>query len=249
MFLYERMGLKKILYAIASIIAIVSVIQSYSRGGFLGLVGVIGIIWLFSPNKKILLAIAMLGMVTFLIFVPKDYTKLVSTSLDTNQSTAQTRLTAWKISLKAFMDNPMGIGINNTSGVLWHYDDYHKNKEELWGDVSHSFWLTALTEGGVIGFGIILLLLFFNISNCIRLGRLIEINDDVRYLKYFGRAYIGALVGFLVSGTLLTVNYYPHLWYMSGMIAAGYGLFLKIKISMKGNRNEYSSSINNYSFV
>lgn len=229
MFMYESRIWKKAFYAVGVFVSFTSIIVSFSRGGLLALLCVAFIIWAFSPNKKLTTSIAGVMLLGVLIFGSSQWKQVATTAFDPNQSTAQTRLITWKLSAMMFTDNIMGIGINNTPGVMHRYAKPWEQPRRWWGNVSHSFWLTALAEGGIIGFLIVMTLLTANTLDCLRMGRLKPTNDDARFLKYFGYGYLGSLVGFLAAGTFLTVNYYPHLWYMTGMIAAGSGIMFKLK--------------------
>jgi O-antigen ligase len=177
--------------------------------------------WLFSPNKKITATVAAIMLMGVLIFSSSQWKEVASSSFDTSQSTAQTRLTTWRLSLEVFVDHPMGVGMNNIPNTMYKYADAWETPSRWWGDVNHSFWLTALAEGGIIGFILVMMILWHNVKDCLKISQIAPINDDLRFMKFFGYAFFGSLIGFLAAGTLLTVNYYPHLWYMTGIITAG----------------------------
>lgn len=229
MFMYERTILKRVFYGIAIILSLSSIIISYSRGGFLALLCISVIMWWFSPNKKVTALLGLILLLSVVLFSSNQWKDTVSTSFDSHQHTAQTRLTTWKLSFKAFIDHPMGIGMNNIPGVMYRYANSAENPNRWWGDVNHSFWLTSLAEGGIIGFILILLLLINNIFDCLQMIKVKPLNNDLRFIKYFGYAYFGSIVGFCTAGTFLTVNYYPHLWYISGIVAAGGGVLYQAK--------------------
>lgn len=221
MFLYEKKIMwKKIIYAVTATLALTSVIISFSRGGFLGLLCTGIVMWLYSPRKAITGTLAILALMVTLFLVGADWKETMSTSVDTSQSTAQTRLTAWTASLKVFVNNPMGVGLYNTTSTMWEYVPTNRNPMRYYGDVSHSLWLTALVEGGIIGFGIFIYLIYLNFRDTLNMRRLKELDDDLRFLKYFGIAAFTMLIAFCVSGTFITVNYYPHFWYLTAIIAA-----------------------------
>src|SRR4030067_1316547 len=58
LFMYEKEFKKKMLYLASSLLAVISVVASSSRGGFVGLLSVIIVIWLFSPKKILSLLLA-----------------------------------------------------------------------------------------------------------------------------------------------------------------------------------------------
>lgn len=222
MFMYEKNRMwKKTIYGVAATLALVSVIISFSRGGFLGLMCTGFIMWLYSPRRLVTATVGVFAIIVALMFVGAEWKETMGTSVDTSQSTAQTRITAWTASLKTFLHNPMGVGMYNTTSTMWEHVPTDRNPMRYYGDVSHSLWLTALVEGGIVGFSIFLYLIYLNIKDTLSMRRLKELDDDLRFLKYFGVATFTMLIAYLVSGTFITVNYYPHFWYLTAIIAAG----------------------------
>ena len=45
-------------------------------------------------------------------------------------------------------------------------------------------------------------------------------DEDSRYLQSFSLACLASLAGFFASATFLSVLYYAHYWYLTGMIVA-----------------------------
>lgn len=226
MFLHEiKWNFKKILYLILSICTIVMIILSYSRGGMIGLVMTGIFILYFSPNKKLTVSIAMIVLCCILAFSGNNWKNAMETTTDMDNSTINHRLDAWDASVKIFIDNPIfGIGPMNISYQVNKYIEKNAKRKHS-GNIAHSIWFTALAEGGIIGITLLISLIYANLKNAKLLTKIKPITPELRYLKYFGFACFSSMIAYLTSGTFLTVNYYPHIWYLTAFIIIGMKLF------------------------
>ena len=111
--------------------------------------------------KKIALGI----LISLVIFVGAVYfgknaawvknspTLLRITSISFNEPTSQTRLLAWKLSLKGFADRPiLGWGWENYNVVFNKYYDPHLYPIESWFDRAHNIVFDTLITTGLAGF-------------------------------------------------------------------------------------------------
>lgn len=218
LFFYERNNLKRAVYLFGMIAGLAAIVVSLSRGGFIGLVSVAGTIWLVSSRKllgALLLAIAALAFVSF---VDQKYLNDMSSVTNVEEGTAKARIESWKAAWDMFLDNPLGVGGNNFQ-VNFHEYQTSWFRRGMWGRVAHSLWFTLLPELGVIGVCIYLLLLRSNVKDALfllRLGR--DDDDDIKFLKSLGRAFLCSLAAYFSSGSFLSVLYYPHYFYLIPLI-------------------------------
>jgi len=233
MFMYEKKwNIMKYLYLGTAILMAFAVVISYSRGGLVGLMAVSFVIWLYSPNKKLTASLAVIGLLCIIIMSADTWKESMATTTDLSNSTIQTRLNAWIGSLKMIVDYPIfGVGPGNTPFYLNEYVTHH-GTNHWYGSVNHSVWLTAIAEGGIIGFALFIALMKVNIKDCLDIRK----TTKDGFLPFFASAMLGSLAGFFASGTFLTVNYYPHYWYLTAMIAAA------SKLAYLRSQNERSSS-------
>jgi len=230
LFLNERFfNWKKLMYLVITLMLVWVVVNTFSRGGFLGLIATAGIMWLYGPYKKQILAAFFTGAIIVGVVAGPSWIETISTATTTESTTAQTRITAWKASLELFKHYPMGAGINNIPSQMYKFIEHSADRpvDHYHGDVSHSLWLTWLVEGGLVGFGLFIALLVVNFRQSLALIRIVPTSYDSRFMKLFGIACVASLTAFCVSGTFLTVNYYPHIWYLSAIIASGYNIVRK----------------------
>lgn len=221
LFLIEKDRLKRYIYLSGLVIAIIAVIHSFSRGGFVGMLCVGAVCWLQSTKKFVaLLGISLIAVLIFFISSDKYWDK-ISTTMDVEKGTAVERIESWKSGWAMFLDNPMGVGGNNFPVRFPEYQtDYFKRG--MWGRVAHSIWITLLCDTGIFGTIIYLLLLRYNVKDVLFLRRISFTKDDpdLQYIHSLSLAMIASMVGYFVSGTFISVLYYPHYWYMTGIIVA-----------------------------
>ena len=228
--LHVQKGWERTLYLAAAGLGAVSVVASSSRGGFVGLVVVGGIMWWFSPRK--LVAIAVLGIVAVLVaaFADPKYWEEMGTITDTSEATASSRIDSWTAAWEMFKDNPWGVGAANFPFNFAEYQGGLAFKREMWGRAAHSLWFTLLSELGVIGTLLFLTIIWQHWKD---LRWVQKVNKDQagprRVLYFLSLAFLGSLAGFFVSGTFLSVLYYPHFYYLTALIVATVKLSQKLE--------------------
>lgn len=233
LFMYEKEFKKKMLYLASSILAVVSVVASFSRGGFVGLLVVLLVIWLFSPKK--ILALILVGMLSVVLYYAADqkYWDRMNTISKTDEGTAKQRLDSWTAGWNMFKDNPLGVGGMN---FLVRFPEYQPETmtRGMYGRAAHSLWFTLLPELGIFGVLIYGLLLFYNLRDINWLRKFKkEKDDDIRYAYYLSLSFIASFAGYFVSGTFLSVLYYPHYFYITAMIVVTKKLVEQKKIELK----------------
>ncbi len=228
---------KKILYLTAFLIAIISVITTFSRGGLLGLVAVLGLLILFSkkPVRNTLLAICVSFLLAGVVgsLLPKNYISDMQTITDKEDSTRNLRFLHWTTAIEIYKDNPFfGVGPNNypwRSGEYFHLSPfYEEGARGRAGRQSHSLYFTLIPELGSLGILLFCLIIFRVMKNLkrVRLQREIESYID------FSKALTCSLMGVLVSGAFISVLYYPLLWHLVGLSVAVHNS-LKLKIGLE----------------
>lgn len=231
LFFAEKNKFRRIVYGLSLVIGILAVIMSFSRGGFVGLVSCTFVSWLFNPQKiKSLIILCLLGAVFYVYSENlhsdptrkggRSYWEEMATTTDANDPTATGRMESWKAGWRMFLEHPFGVGGNNFP--VW-FQDYQSDyfKQGMWGRVAHSLWFTLIPELGIFGIAIYLLLLYFNLSDLFFINKLNPSDHpDYLYLTMLSRAFVGSFAGFFASGTFLSVLYYPHYWYLTGILVA-----------------------------
>lgn len=197
---------------------------TYSRGGFLGLVVTLGIFGILHPQRILFISGGILLGLLGLLFLDQQWLTVMSSATDVKTDTAITRITMWKAALEMFQDNPFGYGPATIGSVAYKYipNGILGHGYTTWqGQVSHSQWVTALAEWGIFGFGIFIWLIVLNLRDCWTL----MMNNTSGFARSCGITALSSLVGFLVSSSFLTTNYYPHFLYITAIICSAIFIF------------------------
>jgi putative inorganic carbon (hco3(-)) transporter len=234
LFLMEKKILGKILLALCALLGIGATVISFSRGGFIGLVAMAVVFWIFSTRKILMIVLSVFGIVAVGLVLmmasqgriahqkKSSYWQEMASSTDASHGTARERIESWKAGWRMFLANPLGVGGNNYQVRFPDYQDNTYFKRGMWGRVAHSLWFTLLPETGFPGAIIYLVLLFFNVKTALRLrkGSPFLPVEQVRFYKEISVAFLASFAGFFSSATFLAVLYYPHYWYLTGLLVA-----------------------------
>lgn len=229
----------KILYLCATGLALLASTRAMSRGGFVGFIPVAFYCWLRLPKK----IVATIGAALFLFIVaiqlPEGYWEEISTiTAGREESTADLRMYYWEIGWEMFLDNPiLGVGPGN---FPWRIEEYEpaegRHGRHHGGRPAHSLYFTLLPELGLLGTGLFFAMLWRFLKNRKQIIQLCRAKNEqwesdtekdlmlrVMYATYM---MDGAMVAYLVTGTFLSVLYYPYLW---NLVAVNAALHFKIK--------------------
>ncbi len=217
----DKNKIHRVIYIVGLASGLIAIIVSFSRGGFVGLIAVAFTLWSFF-NKKILTLVLLSSILFLMLVIGADkYWEEMSTITNTKEETANTRLLSWEAGWKMFLDNPLGVGGYNFQVRFPEYQSKEFTRN-MWGRAAHSLWFTLFPELGILGIYIYFVLLYYNIKDILFIKK-IEIedsNDDMQYLNHLSVAFLASLAGYFASGTFLSVLYYAHYWYMTGIIVA-----------------------------
>ncbi|NKB37611.1 MAG: hypothetical protein GKR93_10640 [Gammaproteobacteria bacterium] len=221
---------KTLFYYGITLVIILGIVATFSRGGFLGLISVIGGVIILSRNKfrNIIILSILIGLVS--LSLPDAYVDDMQTITDTGDKTRNDRIHSWKIGWVMFLDNPvLGVGTGN---YPWQVSNYELKDDSIdpssirlhGGRAAHSLYFTLIPEYGLAGTIVYFIII---ISMCLRLFHIIKIAktagpkaEDKIDFELMAKALLVSLAAFLVTGAFLSVLYYPHLWYLIGFVVA-----------------------------
>ncbi len=132
------------------------IVQTRSRGGFIGLVAVIlSCAWL-SPRKWQLFAVFGAVLLFAAPFVPADYWAEIRSISDTETGTALKRRQMWEAAFRAWLDFPnaiTGVGIDNIPWRIGEYEGPEAGviRASYAGRQVHSLGIQILADLGLIG--------------------------------------------------------------------------------------------------
>lgn len=221
----SRTRLQKIIYIGATVVLILAIVGTQSRGGTLAMAGSLGFLWWFSERRFAGLIVLFLASLIVFSFAPPQYFERMETIADyEEEGSARSRIEAWKAAVRMAAKHPVtGVGAGHFPVAIG--TDFQPSQ---WGGRSlpwmtaHSSYFLILGELGIPG---IIFLVSLVIGNFFRLRRLRRqtrgspIAEDREYYDIFMKL-TASLVAFAIGGAFLSATYYPHIYLIAGLITA-----------------------------
>lgn len=202
----EHSLILKIIAAVASIILILAVVFTFSRGGMIGLVVVLLLLALNSKRKLLAFSIIAIIATVFIINMP-DYfrDRIEKTGIELQEAKTHTstyrRMLLVEAGWKIFMDNPLtGVGVGN---FYWTAGKY----EPVYPGFAHNMYIEVAAELGLVGIFLFMGIIFLTLKDL----RMIIKRTDLNLGNYAKGLYIG-LMGFLAAALFLHAEYEKFLW-------------------------------------
>lgn len=196
------------------------ILLSVSRGGLVALVVVL-ISGVLLVGRRRLLAAAVAALL--LIAAAGYFTVLASPEARERVTSIEEggtgRTDIWQVGWRMAQANPtLGVGAGNFQGSAVRYvlEPGSLRRTDLLIDkprVAHNTYLQVLSELGIVGLALLLLIIGFSLSCTARAVRAFERAGDMR-LGLLARAILVATLGLLVAGFFISANYSNQLWLM-----------------------------------
>jgi O-antigen ligase len=182
-------------------------IASSSRGALVGLSG--SALWsILHKPKKIIISVFSISIVTFIIFLvmPNELkTRFNSAGTDV---TSTNRLILWKNGIEAMNKHPfLGVGFEAWS-------DFYPRNFILNNDgtyLVHNVFIQCGTELGYLGLIVFVSIIFCCFKTTKSVRKMATDSNDL-FLKRISYGFDAGLIGLIVSGSFVTVLYYPFFW-------------------------------------
>jgi len=221
----------RIFWGAGSVVILLVIILTFSRGGFVGLTAMV-LYWVVtSRNKGKAIGGLVLAVALVIAVAPPQYWRRIETIGKTGsgaaQGSAQTRWNNWAAARRMFYDSPIwGVGGHNFGVLLPEYAiEYSGDRRPTrWGRATHSMYFDLLSQFGLLGvllIGPVLVLNFRDIKGIILLGRRGRCSAPIAELAESLRV---SWVGFLVPAAFVSVLHYPHLYYLTALTVVVYRL-------------------------
>lgn len=199
--------------------ALTGAIASSSRGALLAM-AVLGLWMLARSRYKVrgLITLAVVGALVWTVLPEQQKARFTAAGED---ETSTSRLTYWTRGIELANENPiLGIGYRNWIPVYTRrYAATLAENRRV--ELPHNFVIEAWTELGYPGLFTLLFLLGAGFTLNARTRKVAKrLGDHGRLSYHLAVGFDGALIGFMVSGSFVTVLYYPYLWVNLAMIAA-----------------------------
>jgi putative inorganic carbon (hco3(-)) transporter len=201
------------LCGVAAVLAVMSIVLSHSRGGFIGLSVAMGV-WAIREKRRIQAivvgAVLVLGLV---VFAPSSFWDRNETVTQfTEDASAMGRVYAWQVTSRMSLDRPLlGVG----AGAFRFAWPFYAPPEATTAYVAHNIFLDVIGELGFIG-----LFLFLVFAGGATGGAFASSKDS--QMGWLGRALSASMAGYLVcdlfSGYILSA----HLYVLFGLAASAH---------------------------
>lgn len=177
------------------------------------------------------------AVVVVFLYAPDQYFERLETIRSYQQeSSAQTRIIAWKAAIGMATDHPLtGVGSGHFPYRIGEY------QKEFWGTITaHSMYFLILGE---LGFPGIVFLLSMLMTNYYRNRRLMKqargSANDLQEREFAHLFFVinGSLIAFSVAGAFLSVTYYPHLYLLTALCTVIHTLYRTSQIEKDETTN------------
>jgi probable O-glycosylation ligase (exosortase A-associated) len=201
----------------ACILFSISIVATYSRGGFVTLAVIVAYIAFRSPSKGYAGVVIGGLLLALLVVAPAAYWSRMDTIGSGDENTV-TRLWAWKAGFLMALHNPLlGLGPDNFPtgfGSLYRPAEATTSR---WF-TAHSVYFQVMGELGFIGFALFAWLVVSTYRAQRDLLRRLDTPEgralpQLELFKAAGYALQASLLAFLVGAAFLSAAYYPHLWF------------------------------------
>ena len=184
-FLYDRLKIRKLIFAFIIFLNIFCVLFLFSRGAYTAFM--LGAIFICLFKSKKLLIPLLFFLFFWQTVLPQQVVERVNetkTKEGQLESSAEKRLIMWRQSIDLFKHNPItGAGFN----TVWYLGF------EL-GD-THNIFIKILAEQGIIGITIFLIIFYLSFRSSLKLYKI----ANNRFLKGLGLGFMACVVAMIVA--------------------------------------------------
>ncbi len=222
-------------FALCMSLCAIGFVVSFGRGAFIGFLVTGASIWLRSRRRMAALVWTAAAIVAFAVLAPNLTSKYWAsmqtiTAEGTESGTGADRMGLWGVAWREFLWSPIvGVGtanyglatqlvVNESEGDVGH----GYTKGTLWGRSVHSTPMTILSEYGLLGVVVTLLLVvdFYRTNRRIRVraeqavARGLQRDSPLspQYVRAIALGLHGAFLTFCVSGVMYEIIYTPLYW-------------------------------------
>jgi len=202
--------LLRIAGGVAAVLAVVSIVISFSRGGFFGLaVGMAT--WALLERKRVQLLVVGLVFAAMLAFAPRSYWNRAQTVSSFQQdASAMSRIHAWQVTANISKARPL---LGTGAGSFPYAWPLYAPPDAARAYAAHNVFIQMIAEYGFIGFFLLLALVGSASDGVWRATRESETG-------WLARGLAASLTGYLVCNLFAGFLISPHLWVLLALAAA-----------------------------
>lgn len=205
------------LCAVAAALAVMSIVLSHSRGGFIGLSVAMGV-WAIREKRRIqAVVVGVVLVVGLVVFAPESFWQRNETVTSFHEdASAMGRIHAWQVTSRISLDRPLlGVG----AGAFRFAWPLYAPPEATTAFVAHNIFLDVIGELGFVG-----LLLFLVFAGGATGGAFASSKDS--QMGWLGRALAASMAGYLVCDLFSGYIVSAHLYVLFGLAASAHRIAL-----------------------
>lgn len=206
-------------------LSVVTVIMTFSRGGFVGLLVLGGYMVKNSKNKFGAVFLVILAGILIYAFAPAAwFSRLDTIETADNDSSFMGRVVAWKISWLIAMDHPLfGGGMHAVQQpfvwdfykpFLYKLDFVTTPPADVIPHAAHSMYFEVLGDLGFIGLALFLSMLALAFWNCRQTYRMSRQHPSLAWAADLARMMQISLVVYIVTAAALSMAYFELIYIM-----------------------------------
>ena len=202
----------RVLLRVCFVACIVSVVFTYSRGGFVAMAFVSFLLLLKARYKSLAFVMLVIGALGVMLIAPEKWTKRMDTIQTYEQDgSAQGRIMAWKTAWRIALDRPLiGGGFDTfTERVYARYSPESDDVKDV-----HSIYFEIIGEQGFIGLFLFLLLIASSYNTLRRLRHIISREADLQWAIHYPAMLQVSLVAYMVGGAFLGRAYFDLFYHL-----------------------------------
>lgn len=211
-------------------LSLITIVMTYSRGGFLGLLVVGGLFVKNSRSKGVAIVLAVIAGLAIWSLAPESWFSRLNTINDAKEDGSfMGRVVAWKVSTLIAFDSP-----------LWGGGPHAVQRPQIWFSqvpriftlpwpptpnlpnyavAAHSIYFEVLGDLGFTGLGLFVAILLHGIWSCSRIVRRTVGDPSLLWAHDLARMLQISLVVYAVSGALLSMAYFEMYWVLIAVIS------------------------------
>jgi O-antigen ligase len=220
LFRQARTTRSRVLWGSGIAAMLMTIVFTFSRGGFVGLVAMAAYWALTSKKKSEAIGALALAAILVVAVAPSEYWSRIQTITTADDESAISRENFWAAARRMFMSSPIwGVGGGNFGVLLpdYAYEIPPEKQPNQWGRATHSLYYQLLAEFGLAGAVLIGAILVFNYRDLRQIRALGAAGRCSASIERLAECLRLSWVGFLISGTFISVLSYPHLYYLTAL--------------------------------
>lgn len=203
--------------------AVVCILGSGSRGGFIGITVVATYFWFHSKHKLIYVVVVPVIAMVGLEYMPESWHERMSTIENADEDLSFLgRIMAWKQAILMSMDNITGGGFKagQMNAIWFQYDPQHNlnwlfDTSEIYFDgakAAHSIYFQVLGDHGFIGLFLFLMIIYLAFSQARKVSNMLKANPINQSLVKLSSMIRVSLVAYVISGAAVSLAYFDLLF-------------------------------------